>query len=309
MQTHHHTAHITSYTIMTTSSPTTHNLNSEEVSYLSLLLSIIASQNWQAFAHSILHDPAVFRSFCSNLHKSSDLNGMTILHAAVRHNPPKTIIKLLLKFTPDAPSCVDCLGRTPLHIASGTRAEITTIQLLSSHYPSACIVQDEDGKTPLHLACDSTCELFEGDAATQERSPPSLDVIKTLISSYPTSVLLEDQDDMSALEHAIFSNAPIKVVKVLQYATRKMSQKNKTTKRQRRVSQDDSMVVDNDYVEPQPMMIDNDDEAEVATASHAIPAFKDEFDMSSSRLCLDRPSRRRRRGGIVMEPSAMARSA
>ena len=91
-----------------------------------------------------------------------------------------------------------------------------------------------------------------------------------------------------------------------------MSQKNKTTtRRQRRVSQDDSMVVDNDYVQPQPMMIDDDDEAEVATASHAtlIPAFKDEFDMSSSRLCLDRPSRRRRRGGIVMEPSAMARSA
>ena len=102
MQTHHHTAHITSYTIMTTSSQT-HNLNSEEVSYLSLLLSIIASQNWQAFAHSILHNPAVFQSFCSNLHKSSDLNGMTILHAAVRHNPPLTIIKLLLKFTPDAP--------------------------------------------------------------------------------------------------------------------------------------------------------------------------------------------------------------
>lgn len=290
-----------------TPSPT-YKLNSEEVSYLSLLLSIIASQNWQAFAHSILHNPTVFQSFCSNLHKSSDLNGMTILHAAVRYNPPQTIIKLLLKFTPDAPSCVDCLGRTPLHVASGTRAEITTIQLLSKHYPSACIVQDEDGKTPLHLACDSTCELFEGDAI-QERSPPSLDVIKTLISSYPASVLLEDQDGMSALEHAIFSNAPIKVVKVLQYATRKMSQR-KTTTRQRRVSQDDSMVVDNDCGEPQPMMIDNDDEVVVATASHAtvIPALKDEFDTtSSSRLCLNRPSRRR--GGIVMEQSAMARSA
>ena len=43
----------------------------------------------------------------------------------------------------------------------------------------------------------------------------------TLLKASPLSLCSEDQDGMSALEHAILSEASIKVVKLLQYATRK----------------------------------------------------------------------------------------
>lgn len=108
---------------------------------------------------------------------------------------------------------------------TGTRADLATIQLLVTAYPHGCCVQDIDGKTPLHMACDTQCELFEQDDDEKiELSPPSLEVVKTLIKTKPCCVQLEDQDGMSALEHSIFSDSDIKVVKLLQNATRKQCQ-------------------------------------------------------------------------------------
>lgn len=199
-------------------------LTSKEISYLSLLLSIIHQGNWKAFAYSILQNQTNFQHFCHKLVKSKACNGMSILHAVVRNNPPIAIIKLLLKLCPELPSCVDCLNRTSLHVAAGTRADVSTLELIATAYPKACMIQDDDGKTPLHLACDTSCELFQGDAGNI-RSPPSEEVVKTLIKACGAlSVPIEDQDGMTALEHAIFSNTEIRVVKLLQYATRKQSQ-------------------------------------------------------------------------------------
>jgi len=211
-----------------------YQLNDEEIQYLSLLLSIIDSQNWQAFGCAILETPTTFQSFARTISQSSQLNGMTILHACVRFNPPPHIVKILIELVPESPSCVDCLQRTPLHIAAGTHASLSTIQLLSDAYPGACTIHDEDGKTPLHLACDSECELFEGGRDSM-REPPSYEVVHTLINASPFSVLLEDEDGTSALEYAILSDAPIKVVKLIQYVTLKQCEaqqkKDKSMKR------------------------------------------------------------------------------
>jgi hypothetical protein len=111
------------------------------------------------------------------------------------------------------------MNRTPLHVAAGMRANLATIQLLTDAYPVACSVRDEDGRTPLHLACDSACELFKGDKDRGKCDPPSYDVVITIIKAWPSAVPWEDNDGTSALEHAILSGAPIKVVKVLQAAT------------------------------------------------------------------------------------------
>lgn len=110
------------------------------------------------------------------------------------------------------------------------RASLQTIKLLAEAYPGACDIKDIDGKTPLHLACDSACELFEGEG-DPVREPPRYDVVRTLIKTSPLSVALEDQDGMSALEYAIFSDAPIMVIKLLQYETRKQCERQQRKSR------------------------------------------------------------------------------
>jgi len=206
-------------------SSSTTKLTAKDVSQLTLLLSIINNSDWKALAYLICKNPTKFQALCRKLVQCRELNGMSILHATLRHNPPEAIVSCLLKLVPEAPQCVDCLGRLPLHICTGTRADLASIQLLVAAYPQGCCVQDIDGKTPLHMACDTQCELFERDDDEKtELSPPSLDVVTTLIKANPSCVQLEDQDGMSALEHAIFSNSDLEVVKLLQNATRKQCQ-------------------------------------------------------------------------------------
>lgn len=321
------------------SSQSTAKLTVEDVSRLTLLLSIINNGDWQELAYSILNNPTKFVAFCRKLARCPELNGMSILHATFRNNPPQTIVKLLLKLVPEAAQCVDCLGRLPLHIATGTRADLVSIELLATAYPQGCCAQDADGKTPLHMACDTQCELFEsGDddsSAEMELSPPSLEVVKTLIKANPSCVQLEDQDGMSALEHAIFSDSDLKVVKFLQYCTRVQcsqmaasstqdQERNKKKSREdidmqdvlmneeqssriqqfssRRISQDST-----DHHHYQPMMVDSDEEGDereeamqAVTHANVIPALKDEFTTSvQDSLMLTPPGSKRRRGGFV----------
>ena len=124
----------------------------------------------------------------------------------------------------------DVLGRLPLHIATGCRCSSPTVRILVDLHPDACLARDDDGKTPLILACDAECELFEGDDL-RTRGPPSFDVVRILVRCV-RSVPLEDSDGMSALEHAIISDAPLKVVQMLQYVERRLGE-GECAKRQR----------------------------------------------------------------------------
>ena len=142
------------------------------------------------------------------------------LHACVRFNPPLHIVQVLIDLLPESTSFVDCMNQTPLHIAAGTRADLSTIQLLVNASPFSCSIRDVNGMTPLQLACDSTCEIYTGDEQDCPRDPPTYDVVSTLLKIYPTAVTLEDEEGTSALEHAIMSDAPIRVVNYLQFVTR-----------------------------------------------------------------------------------------
>ena len=99
-------------------------------------------------------------------------------------------------------------------------AGLSTIETLLELYPDACYMQDIEGKTPLHLACDASCKLFESNLHDLNVRIPRFNVIRTLIYACPESVALEDKVGMSPLEYAILSDAPIKVVELLQFATR-----------------------------------------------------------------------------------------
>jgi len=115
------------------------------------------------------------------------------------------------------------MNRTPLHIAAGTRADLSILQLLVRSSPITCSIQDVDGMTPLHLACYSTCELFEGDENCK-RELPTIVVLSTLIRAYPLALTLDDNGERNALEYAILTDAPLNVVRFLQYVTRQQNQ-------------------------------------------------------------------------------------
>ena len=68
--------------------------------------------------------------------------------------------------------------------------------------------------------------MFENDHEFK-RGPPNFEVVRTLLSGSQEAVTLEDIDDMTPLEYAIVSDAPIKVVKILQKVTQKQEQKKR----------------------------------------------------------------------------------
>lgn len=207
-------------------------LTSDEVNYLGLILEIVETRNWYALAFTLKNHTRLFESFARSLARTDELNGMTILHCVLRFDPPIEIIKALLDLVPDQIAQSDCLGRLPLHVATGCRCSAPAVRLLVDRHPDGCLARDQDGKTPLILACDADCELFEGHSGVRARSPPSLDVVRVLVRCVGC-VPLEDSDGMSALEHAILSEADLRVVKMLQYLERRLGE-GESAKRRRR---------------------------------------------------------------------------
>jgi len=171
---------------------------------------------------------------------------LSSLHATVRYNPPPELVKILLDLVPESPTCIDIARRTPLHVAVGMRANPSTIELLVRAYPNACAMLDWEGKTPLHLACDDGFNLFNEEdndtttTKTTDRPKHCLDTIRTLINACPLAAVVEDQDDMTALEHAIMSNASIKVVGLLQGITCRQSMKVRSFVK--KISEESSIV-------------------------------------------------------------------
>eukprot|EP00956_Cyclotella_meneghiniana_P020427 scaffold36167_cov68-Cyclotella_meneghiniana.AAC.1 len=164
---------------------------------------------------------------------AEEFNGMTFLHAVVRHDPPAQIISELIQICPEDVRARDCLNRTPLHVACGVGANLKTIRSLTAVYPGACNIRDEDDRTPLHFYCDIECQLFEGDDQ-KSRERPSFEVVHNLLSAGGdlSVVNSEDADDMSPLEYAICSDADVKVVKLLQKAAQKHMRDTEAKRRQ-----------------------------------------------------------------------------
>lgn len=201
--------------------------NNTMIKYVSHLLCLIEARNWTAFEAIAVGNPHAFQLISNQLSKCPEFNGMTFLHACVRNNPPLRIVAHMIELCPDLTGARDCLNRTPLHVAAGSGANASLVKLLAQACPSACDVQDEDGMTPLHYACDSSCELFEDDENDEPREPPSYDVVRALLSASLYAATLEDEEGMNALEYAIISDAPIKVVQLLQKATQMSVKKEK----------------------------------------------------------------------------------
>jgi ankyrin repeat protein len=193
------------------------------------ILELLLDQNWESFRYNVLSSPDIFRHLASAISSCSQLNGMTLLHAIVKYNPPLEIVARMIELCPDLPAATDCVRRTPLHVAAGLRASASLIELLAHAHPAACDAQDEEAKTPLHFACDSSCVLFEDDFIERgsiPKQPPNHEAVAVLLSYSVHAVTLEDDEDMTPLEHAIQSDASMETVKLLQHETRQATQLN-----------------------------------------------------------------------------------
>jgi hypothetical protein len=92
-----------------------------------------------------------------------ELNDMTLLHAALRYDPPLEIVIRMIQACPHLLSSQDSCRRTPLHIATDSRVNRLLIKYLEKACPKACTMQDVDEMTPLHMACDTSLVLFDDD--------------------------------------------------------------------------------------------------------------------------------------------------
>lgn len=203
-------------------------MHADTMNYLPFLLGMIQAREWNAFEGYAISNPETFKYINQSISKCEEFNGMTLLHACVRYDPPVPLLLKMTELHPESLRIKDCIGRTPLHVAAGSGASSFVIRILTSKYPHACNIQDEDGRTPLHFACDSSCELFEGDEECSSRGPPSLDTVRVLLAGSLEAVTLEDAEEMNAVEYAILSNAPIEVVVFLQKAMRRVMEMKKS---------------------------------------------------------------------------------
>ncbi|KAL7448348.1 hypothetical protein ACHAWC_000550 [Mediolabrus comicus] len=62
------------------------------------ILELIVNQNWESFRHNVLSSPDIFRHLASAVSSCSQLNGMTLLHAIVKYDPPLEIVARMLNF-------------------------------------------------------------------------------------------------------------------------------------------------------------------------------------------------------------------
>ena len=132
------------------------------MNYVDTLLDLIHKRQWEKL-EEVAEQRDLFKMISEHIQQSEEFNGMTLLHAVIKYNPPTKVLEAMIQAHSDAIRGQDCLRRTPLHVACGVGSDSSIIRMLVRAYPEACDVQDVDGRTPLHLACDYECVLFEGD--------------------------------------------------------------------------------------------------------------------------------------------------
>ena len=207
---------------MTTSSSTVTELNP-----VAVLLRLSQSKEWQVIRTlmSTSSPDCLFNLACSiTLSSENKLEGMTLLHAVVRSNPPLDIVAKIIRVYPEMLAHRDDFDRTPLHIAADSEVSPMLLKFIARAYPAACDAQDEDGRTPLHYVCDTSSFSYvlfaDTNATPQHQEAPKHEAIAALLSESLNAATIEDDDEMSPLEHAIMCEASLKTVKLLQVSAR-----------------------------------------------------------------------------------------
>lgn len=141
-----------------------------------------------------------------------------VVHFAARFQAPLRILSLLARMYPQSLTSSDITGRYPIHVAAKWGATPEVIAYLIKTNPSVAGVQDSSGKTPMHYIGE--CYLQHFNSHMYDRDDSMLQVVRLLKNAAPNSVNLEDNEGMNAIEHALVSDANIKVIKTMQRACR-----------------------------------------------------------------------------------------
>jgi len=96
-------------------------ITKSEASSLMLVLKLIERNDW-AKLNSVFLQAEKFQTIAALVNESSSFNGMTLLHAVCRFNPPSSVVRNMILLCPDDAKARDCLNRTALHVATGTGA-------------------------------------------------------------------------------------------------------------------------------------------------------------------------------------------
>eukprot|EP00804_Cyclotella_cryptica_P020506 CCRYP_019411-RA/>CCRYP_019411-RA protein AED:0.14 eAED:0.14 QI:0/0/0/1/1/1/3/0/361 len=224
--------------------------------FLRKVSKLISSEKWRAL-DLVLWSASNNTTSCgsspddiSDAAEDDAVPSLHIVHFACRFNPPRSIIKRLASTYPAGINTPDKTGRLPLHHAAKWGASHRLIKCLIEMDPSAVRAKDSEGKTPIHHLCLHYVDAFRpnkelGDVSVEQCMLQSINV---LLEADPSILTMEDNLEATALEYAIESNAPYRVVRRLQKASErylKDRQKSSMSDQSSRSLNDSSREVDN----------------------------------------------------------------
>mmetsp|Transcript_30999 Transcript_30999/g.65472 ORF Transcript_30999/g.65472 Transcript_30999/m.65472 type:complete len:276 (-) Transcript_30999:100-927(-) len=191
------------------------------------LHNLISKQEWDEVDHLLAetykskHSLPIKKSLSSTVATATD---DLILHHACQYNAPlQTIIKLSMIF-PSSKNTHDDRGRYPIHVAVASGCMPYVIRFFIQANPTYAGLQDYSGKTPMHYAGESYAKTFIENyfdfPGIYEVHKNTLHVVKLLVEAAPQTVNIEDVDEMNPIEYALINATNIKVVKLMQRASR-----------------------------------------------------------------------------------------
>mmetsp|Transcript_19742 Transcript_19742/g.42342 ORF Transcript_19742/g.42342 Transcript_19742/m.42342 type:complete len:269 (-) Transcript_19742:68-874(-) len=154
-----------------------------------------------------------------NIDEKGLITDESILQFALRYSAPLRIVKLLALRYPRCLTRPDSTGKYSCQVASKYGASPNVMYFLVCKNKYAAAIQDPLGKCPIHYvaefyACNNESET---DVAVKE---DMLQVVRILRDAAPQSFYLEDDEGCNAIEHAIFNNVDIKIIRTKQPAAR-----------------------------------------------------------------------------------------
>lgn len=191
------------------------------------LFDLVMARNWKG-VRSLLGAESGRLASQRNTKIEASLGGM--LHIVCYAQPPQDIVSFIAETFPSDILAVDKLERRPLHIAATFGASSSVIKVLTNLHPESAGSVDASGQTPLHNVCQYYPSRYSEEISGISLETGMLAVAKTLCGAAPFAIVnLEDSHDMTPIEYAIDSEAPLRVVKYLQKSGQKEWRKCRTT--------------------------------------------------------------------------------
>lgn len=192
------------------------------------LSDLISLGEWEAVREALSGPNARFLirgcSYPNDDQSNSGGDGIDIhdnaLHFACRFYPPFDVVKLIHMANPEYITQVDSAGRTVLHTAIRYGSDPRTIRYICAKCPSAAGSLDLTNQTPIHYLCRYYAESHDPLKSRGDKTDCMREITRVLFAnSPPQTVNVEDEDGCTALERAIETDAPYKLVKFLQRAS------------------------------------------------------------------------------------------